>query len=248
VTVTLHAGDAALTIDPQRGARWTSWRVGDLELLSAPREPLARAFDRGCFVMAPIAGRDGRHSPPAIHGTVADVPWHHDHVGRHALDATAGGDGFTVHQRLRLHPDRLESELGLRAERPLDAWIGHHPYFARRLARGGDAVWRLRGGTQYVRGDDHLPTGELVEPRPGPWDDAFRDFTAPPGIDWPGAVSLTVESSHRHFVLYDEKPEVVCLEPQTAPPDAARLGEAWHLRGGEELLLAVTWRWALARR
>jgi galactose mutarotase-like enzyme len=244
MTVTLHAGDAALTVDPERGARWTSWRVGDLELLGSPTEPLAPQFDGGCFVMAPIAGRDGRRSPPAIHGTVAGAPWHHDHAGRHGADLTARGEGFAIHQRLRLYADRLDTALTLRPDTALQPWIGWHPYFPRRLARGGDAEWRLDGGTQYARGSDHLPTGELHDRRPGPWDDAFRDFAAPPAIAWPGALTLTAESSHAHFVLFDERPEVVCLEPQTGPPDAARLGEAARLQPGEELTLAVTWRWA----
>jgi galactose mutarotase-like enzyme len=233
VTVTLRAGDASLTIDPDRGARWTSWRVGDLELLSAPTEALAPAFDGGCFVMAPIAGRDGRVDPPAIHGTAAGRRWTAEDPERGPLV-----------QRLKLRPDRLQSELTLRPGAPTAAWIGWHPYFARRLARGGEAQWVLRGGRQYVRGDDHLPTGELVDRRPGPWDDAFRDFAAPPAIRWPGALTLTVESSASHFVLFDERPEVLCLEPQSGPPDAARLGEAAQLAAGDELTLRCVWRWS----
>ena len=264
--VELRAGTAALTVDPAVGARWTSWRVGDLELLSGAEPPLPPWFHRGCFVMAPFAGRirDGRvrvggaevelprdDPPNAIHGTVAGVPWTVDAAEPAAVSlSVALGPPWpaagSVTQRLALSGDRLEGELVLRAEDAMPAWIGWHPWFARRLARGGAAAWRVDGGRRFVKGADGLPTGELTDPGAGPWDDAFRDFASAPGIEWPGALRLAVESSGGHFVLFDELPHVLCLEPQTAPPDAARLGAAAQLEPGGELVLRCVWRWSAA--
>lgn len=265
----LQAGDASLTVDCGRGARWTSWRVGDLELLAGapPDVELVPEFRDGCFVMAPFAGRIGfarvaiggaEHElpaadpPHAMHGFVAGAAWVPLEAGPDRLTAAVQLDTpwpvpGRVEQRLRLAPDRLESELRLRAGGAMPATIGWHPWFARQLARGDAAEWDLTGGEQYLRGPDHLPTGELAPPRPGPWDDAFRDFTRAPAIRWPGALRLSVASSARHFVLFDELPDVLCLEPQTGPPDAVRLGETAQLDAGGELVLRCTWRWEIAR-
>ena len=267
MSITLRAGGAALRVDPADGSRWTSWTVDGLELLTGVDEPgLAPRFRSGCFVMAPYAGRVDRGrmplggrvhqlpvvlGPHAIHGTVAAVPWEVVSASEDELftatelEAPWPAAG-RVEQRLRLRPDRLESRLELIAEAPQPVWIGWHPWFARRLARGGDAEWRLSGGLQHVRGEDGLPTGETVPRRPGPWDDAFEGFDTPPGLEWPGALSLTVASSADVFVLYDERPETVCLEPQTAPPDAVRLGRAQELATGERAVLECTWAWRAA--
>ncbi len=56
--VRLTAGDAALEVDPSAGGRWTSLRIGDLELLTTVEEPTAYTpVLSGCFPMAPYAGR-----------------------------------------------------------------------------------------------------------------------------------------------------------------------------------------------
>ncbi len=72
----------------------------------------------------------------------------------------------------------------------------------------------------WERGDDGLPTGLLVPPKPGPWDDCFTELAAPAGLRWPGALTLEVVTSCEHIVVFDERPEGVCIEPQTGPPDA----------------------------
>jgi aldose 1-epimerase len=52
-----------------------------------------------------------------------------------------------------------------------------------------------------------------------------------------------VESSADHWVLFDERPGELCLEPQTGPPDAPALGEATEVPAGGNLRLRCTWRW-----
>jgi aldose 1-epimerase len=74
------------------------------------------------------------------------------------------------------------------------------------------------------RDAEGLPTGDFVPQPSEPWDDCFTDVTGVPSILWPGAARLTVESDSPWWVVYTEDPEGVCIEPQTAPPDAANLG------------------------
>lgn len=265
MTVHLACEDAELTVDPSAGANWTSWRVAGLELLTATDVPLPPGMRGGCFVMAPYAGRLGqgrlvlggtvhqlpRPAPPhAIHGTVSERPWHVLEAGPSTLRCAVDlGPEWpargSVEQRLELGAGELRTELVLRAEDAMPVTMGWHPWFARRLARGEDAQWVLSGGEQYGRSAEWLPTVPLTPVRPGPWDDVFRGFTAPPGLRWPGALELRVESSADHWVLFDERPGELCLEPQTGPPDAPALGAATELPAGGSLRLGCTWRWQL---
>lgn len=261
--VVLRAGAATLEVDAADGGRWTSWTVDGLELLSGADTGLGAAFSHGCFAMAPYAGRvrDGRMTiggrehrlprvaaPHAIHGTVAGRAWSvvESTADRAVLRVDLGPDwpaAGTVEQHLHLHPDRLETVLTVHAAETMPATVGWHPWFARRLARGGEAEWVLSGGRLWETADDGVPTGDLVPRPPGPWDDAFRDLDRPPGIRWPGALELRMTSDARDAVLFDRLPDVLCLEPQTGPPDAARLGLAAELSPGESSTLACTWAW-----
>jgi aldose 1-epimerase len=263
VTVSLRAGDAELVVDPTAGARWTSWRVAGLELLTGADVDLPPGMRAGSFVMAPFAGRLGegrlvlagqehrlpRLAPPhAIHGTVTERPWEVLEQGTTVLRcAVELGEEWPaagrVEQRLELSAGELTSELTVVADDPMPVTVGWHPWFARRLARGGSAEWLLSGGRQYVRGADGLPTGELTDRRPGPWDDCFTGFDAPPGLRWPGALELVVDSSAEHWVLFDERDGELCLEPQSGPPDAPAIGEAVVVPAGGSLSLRCTWRW-----
>lgn len=263
VTVHLRCDDAELTVDPAVGARWSSWRVAGLELLTSADVPLPSAMRSGSFVMAPYAGRlvSGRvlvggvaHQlprlapPHAIHGTVTDRAWEVLDAGDTTLRCATdlGGDWPArgrIEQRLELAAGSLTSELTLHAEDAMPVTMGWHPWFARRLARGEPAQWVLSGGEQYGRSAEWLPTVPLTPVRPGPWDDCFRGFTAPPGLRWPGALELRVESSAEHWVLFDERADELCLEPQTGPPDAPSLGEATEVPAGGSLELRCTWRW-----
>ncbi len=264
MTVHVSAGDAALDVDPVDGGRWTSLRVGDLELLGGTELPGGHAPTlTGCFVMSPYAGRvrDGRlefrgerhrlpltAAPHALHGTVLDVPWRVVTAGPRSarLDVPLRAPwpyAGRVEQWLVLHEDRLEVRLVLRAEQDMPAWTGLHPWFRRRLTRGAPAELVVRGGQQYVRGPDGVPTGALAPSAPGPWDDCFTGLAAPPVVRWPGALELVLTSSHDTWVLFDERPDALCVEPQTAPPDALRLGLADVVPTGGELVLAVTLSW-----
>lgn len=256
----LCARDAVLEIDPQDGGRWTSLVVDGLELLSgADVEGIPPGVTHGCFAMAPYAGRLGhgrlvvdgvqhdlpRDAPPhAIHGHVFDVPWQLDGEGvlSAPLPATWPFAGF-VRQELVLHDGGLDARLVLRAEESMPATVGFHPWFARRLARGRPAELEMSPHRQYEKGRTDLPTGALIAPTLGPYDDCFVGMSEPPRLVWRGALELTMTSSADHWVVFDQLPDVICLEPQTGPPDAAALGRAAQLPAGGELVLEVALRW-----
>ncbi|WP_055492125.1 aldose epimerase [Streptomyces sp. TP-A0356] len=231
--ITLAAGDAEVVLAPGNGGRVRSLRVGGRELL--------RQGERfGCFPMVPWCGRiregsfrDGGtvhrmplNAPPhAIHGTVRDGAWRvaradlaeavltHDlvapwpYAGRVTQLATLTGDSLTLTMSVETY------------ESSFPAQIGWHPWFNRTLD-GQDVRVDFSPAWQEERGEDHLPTGNRIDPKPGPWDDCFG---MPGGVDvtltWPERLELKVTSREEWVVVYDEQQEAVCVEPQTGPPN-----------------------------
>ena len=255
----LTAGSAVLEVDPRDGGRWTSLSVDGLELLSGTAvDDVPAGVQRGCFAMAPYAGRLGHgvlrfrgaehrlpvDAPPhAIHGHVFDVPW--EAHGQTLTARLAGPWPFagTVTQELDLRADGLTARLSLHAVDAQPVTLGYHPWFARRLARGGDLQVELAFAQQYVLGETGLPTGELALPTGGPYDDCFLGG-APPRLVWPGALTLDLTSSADHWVVFDRGPEVVCVEPQTGPPDAVALGRATVVEAGGSTSLELVLAWS----
>jgi aldose 1-epimerase len=74
------------------------------------------------------------------------------------------------------------------------------------------------------RNSEGLPTGELITPPAPPWDDAFTELRGTPAVVWEGVARIDIESDAPWWVVYTEDSDGVCIEPQTAPPDAANLG------------------------
>lgn len=260
----LVSSRAVLEVDPQDGGRWTSLQVDGLELLSgATVEGVPRGVQRGCFAMAPYAGRiglgrlafDGRSydlpvdAPPhAIHGHVFDVPW--EVVADGVLTARLADPwpfAGTVRQELVLHDDGLVARLSLHAEQAMPVTLGWHPWFARRLARGGELRLDFAPLQQYATDEQALPTGALVTPSAGPWDDCFLGVRRPPRLVWPGALTVELTSSDDHWVVFDRLPDVVCVEPQTGPPDAVALGQADVVPAGGQIALELRLDWALSQ-
>jgi aldose 1-epimerase len=256
--ITLAAADAQAVLAPANGGRVAGLRVDGLELL--------RQGDRfGCFPMVPWCGRvrDGRflsggavqqmplNAPPhAIHGTTRESPWRV--ASRTDTEAVLTYDLVDpwpypgrVTQVFTLTPDALTLTMSVETyESSFPAQIGWHPWFNRTLGDGGEDV-RLdfAPAWQEERGADHLPTGNRIDPRPGPWDDCFG---MPDGVDvtltWPGRLELKVASREEWVVVYDEQAEAVCVEPQTGPPN----GLNTHPRlvtPIDPLEATTTWSW-----
>ncbi|MDA5142348.1 MULTISPECIES: aldose epimerase family protein [Streptomyces] len=257
--ITLTAGDAEATVLPGNGGRIGGLRVGGTELL--------RQGDRyGCFPMVPWCGRirDGRfrdgavvhqmplNSPPhAIHGTARDAAWRTARVT--ADEAVITYDLVDpwpypgrVTQVVALAEDGLTLSMSVETyESSFPAQIGWHPWFNRTLdgADGTGVEIAFDPAWQEERGDDHLPTGNRVEPKPGPWDDCFG---MPDGVDvtltWPGRLELKVTSREQWAVVYDEQEAAVCVEPQTGPPNGLNTLPRL-VTPLEPLEATTTWRW-----
>jgi aldose 1-epimerase len=136
-------------------------------------------------------------------------------------------------QTVRLAGDRLDVTLEVHADDlPMPAWSGFHPWFARRLRTGdGTGVGRpvrldVPAAGRLRPDDEGLPTEEVVAVGDGPWDATFAGVTWPATLTWDDALRLTVTADTPWAVVFDERPEAVCVEPQTAPPAATDLGGA----------------------
>ena len=78
--------------------------------------------------------------------------------------------------------------------------------------------------SMYERDDDGIATGRLIAPTPGPWDDCFTDLAADPRLTWPGGPELTISSYAPTGSCSTMRDDAMCVEPQSAPPDAVNLG------------------------
>ena len=269
--LTLAAAGVEAVVDLEAGGRLASFLVDGRELLVTEGVgPIAW----GSFPMVPYAGRirngwfefRGRRwdlpmklPPHAIHGTVLDRPW--VRLDERTISAGLGPDwpfaGRAV-QRFELEAGRFTSRLELHADEPMPASIGWHPWFRRRLQRApiGEVAagpepreleLDFEAGAMYRRDDDGITTGDLVvPPPPGPWDDCFTDVRRPPILRWPGFLELTIESDCPSWVIYTVPTEALCVEPQTAPPDALNTGPT-IVEPGRPLLAEMTWTWRSLR-
>jgi len=268
--ITLRAADVEVVLDPAAGGRIAALGVDGLEVLVTEGwGPIAW----GCYPMVPWAGRlrDGvlrwggeEHRLPAgllpphsIHGTLLETAW--EVVDAGTAEATLAADlgppwpygGRAVH-RVRLAADALHAGLEVHAgARAMPAIAGWHPWFPRVLrdasgaAAGEPLVVDLAAGGMLRRGPDGLPTGEVVRPAPpGPWDDCFVELAEAPGVHWPGALEVRIASDAPFWVVYTEREDAVCVEPQTGPPNGLNTGEHAVVEPGSPLLttMAITWR------
>jgi len=264
-TLELAAGGASVRVDPSAGGRLVSWRVGDLELLGT-RGPLPE--EHGCYPMVPWPGRlrgnavrfaGAEHPMPvtylgyAMHGTllgralrVAERTPHRVELRGELGPAWPWPGRATV--TWELGEGRLRSRLEVATDGdPFPAELGWHPWFRRRLDRGEPLRWRMDASAVLERDAAGLPTGRRLDPADvrGPFDDAFEVPDGRARIDWPGALSLEIAGDAGWMVVFDELEDVVCLEPQTAPPggpdDAAE-----PVRPGAPRAAQVTWSWETA--
>jgi len=261
--VVLRSGAARLVVRPRAGGRLGSLQVGGAELLvtGSPEGPIYW----GAYPMVPWAGRirNGRFSfagrehqlplgmpPHAIHGVVFDRPW--TVIDQAASTAILGIDldrrwpfRGRVIQRITLEPGRLDVVLALEAADSMPVTMGWHPWF-RRVSGGPGEVpvkLHLNPDRMLARDPTGIPTGELVAPPPGPWDDAFTGLRSNPVLEWPGRLRLEIASTCRWWVVYTQPVNALCVEPQSGPPDAANLAPE-VVEAGETLEHSMRWTWS----
>lgn len=260
--LTLQQDDATLHVDHEAGGRVSQLEVAGLALLAhVDRDSI---YHWGCFVMAPWAGRIRRGrfqfgardyqlpvngEPHAIHGTVLDRPWEvveattASALLQCSLDDRWPWRGYVRHV-IRIQPGAAEFRIEVHAgDAPFPAAAGWHPWFRRRLARGGLAELSLDAESMLRRDEDGIPSGERVPVPPGPWDDCFDHVRWPTTLTWPGALRLEITADTRYGVVYTEPENAVCVEPQTGPPDALNL-EPVEVRPDQPLVARMTWAWS----
>lgn len=230
-------GDVSVSVDLRNGGRLSSVVVAGRELLVTSAET---DLGWGWYPMAPWAGRTRRgqfnyggvgHQLPlhsdghAIHGTVLTRRWRADEDGGWSCEL--GPDwpfSGRVTQRLWLSDDSLQLEMQLQAsEQSFPAAIGWHPWFHRFVA-GREARVEIPADYMLERDADGIASDRHVPVPLGPWDDTFGGLHAPVVIEYPGVLRLEVVSDCAYVVVFTEHPDGVCVEPQTAPPDALNRG------------------------
>jgi aldose 1-epimerase len=230
-------GGVALQIDESDGGRAVSWKIDGHEFMGVNS---AHEIEYGMYPMAPWAGRIRENrfnwNAQAHSFSVNFDPW-----AIHGLVLTKQ---FTV---IEHEPDRLMLERefgadwpargGVRCEWILDdeglttemtcfsrstefpAVLGWHPWFRREVA-GAQAAWTTDCAQMLLRGADSLPTGEResMGRELGKFDDVLTGgYHA--SIEWPGFARLDIENSQPWFVVFDQLPNFICVEPQTGPAD-----------------------------
>ena len=247
---------ALVEISPLDGGRVASLRLGEEEMLvtgTSTDDPM----QWGSYPMVPWAGRirhgeitfDGREvqlpvnlPPHAIHGTGFVSRWEVldqglDHAELDcALDWPFGG---RAHQHIQLTEQALVCVLSVVAgDRPMPATLGWHPWF--RKPESDSIAFEA----MYRQDHEGIPTGELVDAAPRPWDDCFVRPRGPLELRYRSGRVVTVSSDCDHWVVYDRPEHATCVEPQSAPPDGIRLGLAARLQPGELLQRTMTISWA----
>jgi aldose 1-epimerase len=225
-------------IDIEHGSRISSLRWNGLEFVVQQRPSL---MDWGMYAMVPWAGRIRDGLIKNSSGEIFRLPtnWEPPHA-EHGLGFYSNWEVINENTTKLKFPDPYAPAY---AEQrfvvvgnclrwnleyypngcTLPAWVGFHPWFPRTLARGGSAEVMIDAKQMLVRGSDMLPTGDYSIPKPPPWDDAFTGVKDAPSIHWFGAAKVTISSLAPWWVVYTEDSQGVCIEPQSAPPDAANL-------------------------
>lgn len=253
----LEAGPARMEVSAADGGRITSLRLDGRELIARVDDG---AIWWGSYPMAPFAGRIRRGeftfrgrayrlplnmAPHAIHGVVFDRPW--EVTGRDSMRVRLGEPwpfAGSVTQRFELEPDAMRVHLELAADEPMPAWMGWHPWFRRRLDEGPEVELSFEPGAMFDRDAEGIPTGRLVPPPAGPWDDCFTNLAADPRLSWRGGPELTISSSCDEWVVFNQRDDALCVEPQSASPDAVNLDpDATLVEPGAPLTVTMEWRW-----
>jgi aldose 1-epimerase len=149
--------------------------------------------------------------------------------------------GGTASSRIELTAGGLRWELAVIAgPGSMPAQVGWHPWFVKPAAAD------LRFDRMLVRDDDGIPTGEVVPPPPGPWDDCFEAPLAPLRLRYRApstTLDVEVSSDCSCWVVYDEPVHATCVEPQSGPPDGLTTRPEVLAAGGRlDRWMQITWQ------
>jgi aldose 1-epimerase len=245
--LTLTAGAARVDLYPEAGGRIGQITIGGRAVLRGP-EHAADGWGRwGSFPMLPwtnrIAGGIARFdgatfSLPvnwpdgsAIHGLVAERPWHVVEAGpRHAtLSIEVDVDRYHVRsvQTFALTAEAIDLDIELvnLAGWRVPVGIGIHPWFVAKPIRvPADHVWGGSGPLpdgppRPVRPDEDLRAKRIAPPM----DRCFTSLTGSRAEI--GDLTLSWRGPITQVVVYRGDPELICVEPCTMANDGIRLAE-----------------------
>ena len=232
------AGDnIRCVIDLENGGRLASLIAFDRELL-VTKDAKFNIQQWGSYPMVPYAGRVRRGkfifdskaheleislAPHAIHGTVLDrafsvIDSSHQSVTMKIDLGERFGFAGSVQQTISINKDTIDFVLTLStdAER-MPGQVGWHPWFARPCRIETDFA------QMCVRDSDGIPSGEVVSPPAGPYDDCFTGARKSPRIIFDESITVQIDSDCSHWVVYDQPEHAICVEPQSGPPDGFNL-------------------------
>lgn len=244
--VRLAASGIEVVIDLDEGARATGWRLSGIEVLASyGPDPV----EHGMYPMAPWAGRLGGNR---VHwrGQDHDLPITYEPWAMHGtafrqratvLELEVDADRALLLARVEDHPGWpwpaavdicwdvrptvVTTSITVHAlTEPFPVVMGWHPWFRRHLGVGGPLDWTLAATGQLEKGTDQLPTGRVLafDAGAGPFDDAFVVPSGRATVCWPGAMAIDIATDGGWYVVFDELPDSVCVEPQSGPPDGLR--------------------------
>ncbi len=202
----------------------------------------------------------------AIHGVAFDQRWivAAESDASVTLECRLGPSGrwpfdAVARQTITLLPDALDQQVEVRAAEPMPVAAGWHPWFLRRegepmhVTVPSPSVLETTegpiptGATIAVAGDTDLRGGpELGDRR---LDHAYVKVDGPCVVEW-ADLRLVIQAAPLCSVVVHSPASAVCVEPQTAWPDAIRLsGEGIDVGlasiGPGEIFVARTrWSWS----
>lgn len=272
--VVLQNDSQRITFNLHQGGRAVSWQVQGQEVLANVG---AHPVQNGMYPMVPWAGRlrDNRvtaqtaarnglsqaadFDPPinfmewAIHGTVLDREvdsWELSDSEFRASQVIKGTpwEG-KVNFTWRIADLTLITEIEVSTSEAMPAVVGWHPYFLKDLW-GGAARWDAPGAQIATR------VGAFADGTLRDWssgsslvDDAFFVPNRETTVEWGSQAQLRVRNSHPWFVVFDELDDAICIEPQTAPPNALETpigAPAPIARAGEPVSMSTEWVWSVS--
>jgi galactose mutarotase-like enzyme len=89
-----------------------------------------------------------------------------------------------------------------------------------------------------------IPTGVLVPPLAGPWDDSFTEVHKEPVIHWPGAMRMELSSTVNDWTVYNLLDHALCVEPISGPPNALNIAPV-VVALGQSLFAEMRLKWTL---
>lgn len=269
--VSLKSKHIEVAFYPQDAARMTSLKAFGFELLRQ-WNPTRRAFQYGSFPLVPWVGRLGNgqlevdghlhpmpvNKPPhALHGMACYSHWHIVEKTAQSLTVSmALTDPWPwkgqVVQHVVLQDDGLTLRLEIQSDsETFPAAAGWHPWFskwvnpiqrAENLPEHEALLLAFDPDWQEASGDNELPTGHRISPRPGPWDDCFGfENGLYVRLEWPGSVAMEMTSSAPGLVVFDKQPDAACVNPLTQAPNAINTSPE-YVSPQKPLIIETHWR------